>query len=376
MSTSSSPREPRVVIVDVDRFDNFRELASVLRRRGIDVVHLRPAYVSAGRAARVLDRLAGPTEILQGPIGSPAADRQIGRLLAAPTVDVHAPEPVLAVLADLPQWRANAVLAAKTAPDRPLPLACDKYAVGQAAAAAGVAVPGATLDLAAPTAFPVVVKGRLGSGGSQVRIADSPEALARSVEELGGPAAGLYLEDFHGGTSLGTAGVARGGEVVTAVAYERADSAGDPLGPPVGVAIIDDRRCIEAARLLVEDLGYTGIFCLNFVRDDDGAPLLIDVNLRVFGTWLSHQEMGVPLIESYLYVLGAGPPPPPSRAVAGTARAATRLGGFRAGARPALQDAATSSGLVWSRIHRLGPGTTLASQLRVAQAALRAARRR
>jgi hypothetical protein len=375
-STSrSEARAPRVVLVDLDRYDNFRELAAVLRRRRIDVVHLRPAYSGGRRAARAIDRLAGPTVILDGPLGSPAAARQIGRFLEAPTVDVHAPEPVLAVLSELPEWGANPALAAKSRPGRPLAAACDKYEVGRLAQAAGVPVPRATLDLDDPGRYPVVVKGRLGSGGSAVRIADGPESLARSIAELGGPGAGLYLEEFHGGTTLGTAGVSRAGELLAVVTYERADNPGDPLGPPLGVAVADEPRCDEAARLLMADLGYTGMFCLNFVRDDDGAPLLIDVNLRVFGTWLSQQELGVPFVEAYLHVLGSGPPPPPSRALPGTARRATRFGGFRAGARPALEDAAAASRLAWSRVGRLGVGTTMASQLRIAQAAARAARR-
>lgn len=361
---------PRVVIVDVHASDSFREFAAALRRRGVDVVHVRPAYSGRGRGLkRALDGLAGPVVELDAPLHSddPAAVALRRRLLAAPTVDVHATEPVLAALSATPEWAANPRLA-KVRPGLALAAAMDKWDVAQLAIAAGVDVPAATLDLQA-TAFPVVVKGRLGAGGMFVRIVPDQAALDAAAADFRREGVEPFLETFHPhGNGLGTAGVARDGELLVCGSFERLTAPDQPLQPAVAIRAFHDQAAEEATARLVAALGYTGIVCLNFVPDEAGRPLLIDVNLRVFGSWVTLDELGIPVLDAYLELLGAGPAAPPAAVDPARWRGVARIG---VGTEGSLRQAARTTGgtarLVWSRRRLLGWGFTVGTELRVLQ---------
>lgn len=361
---------PRVVIVDVHVSDSFREFASALRRRGVDVVLVRPPYVGRGASLkRAVDRLAGPTVALPAPLDSDHPDAVALRrlLLSAPTVDVHATEPVLAALSGTPEWAANPHLQ-KVRPGLSLPAVMDKWDVAALAAAAGVDVPEASLDLHTEH-FPVVVKGRLGAGGMYVRVVDDEQALRRAVEDFDRDGVAPYLETYHPhGNGLGTAGVARDGELLVCGSFERRTSPDQPLQPAVAIRAFHDEAAEEATARLVAALGYTGIVCLNFVPDAEGRPLLIDVNLRIFGSWVALDELGVPVLDAYLDLLGAGPVAAPTRVDPARWRDVARIG---AGADASWQDAARVTGstsrLVWSRRRSLGWGWAAATELRVLQ---------
>lgn len=361
---------PRVVIVDVHASDSFREFAAALRRRGVDVVHVRPSYSGRGRGLkRALDGLAGPVLELDPPLHSddPAAVALRRRLLAAPTVDVHATEPVLAALSATPEWRANPHLA-KVRPGLELAAAVDKWDVGRIAAAAGVAVPAATLDLRA-SQFPVVVKGRLGAGGMFVRIAPDQAAVDDAAAGFRREGVEPFLEAFHPhGNGLGTAGVARDGELLVCGSFERLTAPDQPLQPAVAIRAFHDEAAERATARLVQALGYTGIVCLNFVPDESGDPLLIDVNLRVFGSWVTLDELGIPVLDSYLELLGAGPAASEAAVDPEQWRGVARIGvGTEGSVRASARATAGTARLVWSRRRLLGWGFTVGTELRVLQ---------
>lgn len=312
---TSRPARPRVVIVDVHASDSFREFAAALRTRGIDVVHLRPPYT--GRGSRIKQRLGdlgGSVVPLPGPLegDDPVATALRSRYLSAPTVDVHGTEPVLAALSGTAEWQANPALR-KVRPGLALAQVLDKWEASQIARGLGIAVPDATTDLT-PTEFPVVVKGRLGVGGMFVRVAADEAQLENAVAEFRADGVEPFLETYHPHVNgLGTGGVCKDGRMLTCSAYERLHAADQPLQPSIAIRAYRDPAAEEATERLMAELGYTGMFCLNFVPDHDGSPLLIDVNMRAFGTWTSLELLGVPLLDSYLEMLGAGPAPGPLR---------------------------------------------------------------
>lgn len=369
-TTTATSARPRVVIVDVHASDSFREFAAALRRRGVDVMHLRPAHSGRTRALkRAIDRLAGPIVPLHGPITSddPAMVALRREMLSSPTVDLHAIEPVLADLATTAEWQTNASLA-KLRPGIDLVDVLDKWEVGRLARAAGVAVPEASTDLTTDR-FPVVVKGRLGAGGIWVRVVHDEEELRAAVSDLGGESSGLYLERYHHNeTGLGTAGVARDGEVLVCGAFERLPSPDEPLAPAVAIRAFLHAQAIEASRKLIGALGYTGMFCLNFVPDDDGSPLLIDVNLRAFGAWVTLDELGVPVLDTYLDLIGAGPPAPPMTLDEERWAPVARIGAGVNGSWDAVWRVTRRTGsLVWRRRRTLGWGWMAGTEVRVAQ---------
>lgn len=374
MSTRTvSETQPRVVIIDVHASDSFREFAAALRRRGVDVVHLRPSYAGRGRRIKqAIDRLAGPTVALTESItgDTPEAAALRRRVLSAPTVDVHATEPVIDALSRTPEWAANPALH-PLSPEIALSDVLDKWEVARLAREAGVAVP-ATSSVLAAERYPVVVKGRLGAGGMFVRIVNDDDELASAVEDFRADGVEPYLERYHPHVNgLGTAGVSRDGEVLVCGAFERLTSPDQPLQPAVAIRAYDDRAAIAASVRLVEALGYTGIFCFNFVPDDDGSPLLIDVNLRAFGAWVTLDELGVPILESYLELIGAGPKAPPMTVHDDRWLGVARIGvGAHGSLGQVWKVSRDTARLVWNRHAYLGPGWVAATELRVVQTGL------
>ena len=370
---SSSTARPRVVIIDVHASDSFREFAAALRRRRVDVVHLRPPYTGRGRRLkRSIDRLAGPIVPLPASItgDDPASVALRRQVLSAPTVDVHATEPIIAALCTTEEWRANPALHPLDA-SISLTDVLDKWKVASLAARADVAVPATSLELTTDR-YPVVVKGRLGAGGMFVRIVHDEDALRAAAADFRADGVEPYLERYHPHvTGLGTAGVSRDGEVLVCGAFERLTSPDQPLQPAVAIRAYDDQEAIAASKRLVEALGYTGIFCFNFVPDDDGSPLLIDVNLRVFGAWVTLDELGVPILDTYLELIGAGPRARPPLVDGDRWSGVARIGvGAHGSLGQVWKVTRDTSRLVWRRRSSLGPGWVAATELRVAQTGL------
>lgn len=370
VGSGSASARARVVIVDVHASDSFREFAAALHRAGVDVVHVRPPYAGAcGPVKRAVDSLGAPVVDLPAPLESDDASAVALRrtLLAAPTVDVHATEPVLAALSRTPEWHANPALVALR-PGLTLDQVADKWEVAQIARDAGVRVPEASRELRSDR-FPAVVKGRLGAGGQFVRIVEDQQSLEQAATEFRADGVEPYVERFHPhGNGLGTAGVARDGELLCVGSFERLTSPDQPLQPAVAIRAYHDAAAEEATRRLVDALGYTGIVCLNFVPDDDGHPLLIDVNLRIFGAWVTLDELGVPILASYLDLLGVGPAAPPVSLDPHRWQDVARIGvGAGGSVRQAARVTARSSRLVWSRRRSLGWGWMASAELRVLQ---------
>lgn len=369
-ATHPDHARPRVVLVDVHATDSFREFAAALHRHGVDVVHLRPPY--RGRTAmlkRSLDALAAPLTELEQPLESDAPEAVALRraVLSAPTVDVHAPEPTLAALSLTPEWQANPALA-KLRPGLTLAEVADKWDVARLAEAAGVRVPEASLDLR-DAALPAVVKGRMGAGGQFVRIVADEPALQAAAADFRGQGVEPFVERFHPHRNgLGTAGVARDGVLLSLGSFERLTSPDEPLRPAVAIRAYHDAQAEAATRRLVEALGYTGIVCLNFVPDDDGSPLLIDVNIRIFGAWVTLDELGVPILDAYLDLIGVHGAAAPRRLDADRWHGVVRVGvGTRGSARSAGRVTADVTRLVWSRRRTLGWGWVASTELRVLQ---------
>lgn len=366
MGTGARVR-PRVVIVDVHVSDSFREFDAALRRHGVDVLYLRPPHVGTGRRVKsTVDRFSGPTLPLTADFFTDAGAAIRAQVLAAPTLDVHATEPVLGRLAVTPEWRANPALH-KVRPDLELGSVVDKLLVTEIARDAGVEVPRTSTTLESDE-WPIVVKGRLGAGGQSVRVAHDEAELREAVRTIGAGDS-VYLERYHPGLTMGTCGVARAGEILVQGAYERAASRHDPLGPPVKIRLIEDALATAASERLIRALGYTGMWCLNFVRDDDGRPLLIDVNIRAFGSWLSLDDAGVPLLDAYRQLIGEGPEVRAAQTGEGPWLDVARIGIKGNGpAGEVLRESGRSSRLIWSRRPRLGLGWAVTTQFRIAQA--------
>lgn len=172
--------------------------------------------------------------------------------------------------------------------------AFDKLALGDAAHAAGVAVPRtrpATDAAEAETAYPVVVKPRtrnIARGGHVPygTLAADRESLRACADAIRRAGAEPLLQEHIPGplAALTTLRAADGG--VVAHAYQLADATWPPqMGGSVRARTADVPPDVaEAVDSLLGRLGWFGLAQVQFIRAADGTHRLIDVNGRLYGS--------------------------------------------------------------------------------------------
>lgn len=359
----------RVLLIDDEFRDSHRELAGALRRNRMQVVRVvPPGSPRPTTLGGLIDRLTfGPSVKLSHPIlgGSEESSEMRRRLLSPPTVDVHAPEHISSQLVTTPEWAAQPELA-KIRPSLPNEMIYDKLAVTRLAESVGVSVPETWTEPTTDT-FPVVVKGREGFGGRQVRVAHDAAELTEAWEELtAGDPTRAFLQRFHPGGVTSSGGVSREGRIISFSSWRVFPADSDPLGPPVRIAGVEDQQVLSATETLLDALGYTGMFNLNFVHGPDGVPLLIDLNCRVFGSWQAVQAAGMNVMDAYAAVYAGAPAPPRHTILTAGESPVVRIGNLDDGSAHALlQSSVSTSATAWSRRRVLGWRWTLATHLRL-----------
>lgn len=204
----------------------------------------------------------------------------------------------------------------------------DKSLTLEAARAAGVAVPrtavlrgtgnGDGLDLSFPVvAKPVRSKWALADG--TVRSAGAlhaPDAAAlrvalRALREEGAP--GALVQEYVPGTGRGVGVLMRAGAPAALFVHRRLREV-HPAGGPSAAAVAEppDPALVEPAVALLREMGWEGLAMVEFRREGAGAPVLMEVNGRPWGTLQLAVSAGVDFPR--LWAEGYAGPPPPWRA--------------------------------------------------------------
>jgi predicted ATP-grasp superfamily ATP-dependent carboligase len=287
-----------------------------LARAGHDVLALGPRRSAAGLWSR---GLAGRA-VAPGADADPAALWEaIGRL-----AERHGP---LAVYPGQ-EGTIDALLATEPPPGVTVPytgavgLAAlrDKRWLSEIAAAAGLDSPATIVETTTaevrrmPAMVPCVVKpaGTSSALGGARAIA-STEELLTLLEELpadepllvqehaAGPLVGLALVVDRDGRQ-----VARFQQVTARTWPARAG------GSSLAVSVAVDESLAERGTRLLRDAGYAGMAQLQFM-ENRGAPVLIDVNPRFYGSLALALACGVNLPAAWHAVVSGAPPPPHDR---------------------------------------------------------------
>lgn len=205
----------------------------------------------------------------------------------------------------------------------------DKWTVHGLALSVGVPVPMAWLDPREATG-PVMLKPRVSSGGVGVR-ALSDDELKSSAKHLADTESSLevFYEEQLTGPVETVSGVAANGSLVEAVSYTISPLLTQPNGPAASITTSDQPEMVAAIGALLRSVGYTGLFAAQHIRDQQGVPRLIDLNLRLFGPWAAIERAGVPVVDGYLYAMGRGPRPHRVQIPVGRIRSVIRVDRFR-----------------------------------------------
>ena len=79
-----------------------------------------------------------------------------------------------------------------------------------------------------------------------------------------------------------------------------------PFSAAFGITVTRDSKLEAVTRRVVDLLGITGPFALDAVADAEGNPLVVDVNIRIWGCWTACHALGMDVLGSYEYALGRG----------------------------------------------------------------------
>ncbi len=116
------------------------------------------------------------------------------------------------------------------------------------------------------------------------RLRNVARALRRKdlhflLAALSPPQLKISVQKFVDGRSAASAFACWNGEVVAALCYDVLISDG-AMGPPNVIRRVDCAQMQEASRLVAKRFGLSGIYGLDFIRDDAGDVHLIEINPR------------------------------------------------------------------------------------------------
>lgn len=294
-----------VVIIEDEFWQPGVDFAAALRLRGHRTVRCTPAPAED----RLQQRWAACADhVVFGSVRPDGSldDRAVAALRASDVLDWQAAEACEVWVCergieqrDLPYLRTHPL-----SPDAVI----DKGQLLAHLGERGVPVPQSWPELAdvpGGTAGPFILKPRRAAGGDGVQVVAD---LVAARKALAG-ADGFQVQRFHPGTPQDSAGVARDGEVIDLLTYRNLTNPAAPFTAAYGIEAIYDPQLEALTRRVVAELGITGPFALDAVPDDDGHPLVIDVNVRIFGCWTACQALGMDVLGAYEYALGLGPRP-------------------------------------------------------------------
>jgi hypothetical protein len=298
---------PCVIFLDDTRWAAFHQLAPLLRRAGVRTVRVSAGAQTGSRfgSRLVYDRY----EVLSG-ASEAGALRRI--LEEENVIDIQFVERFGAIV------RPNlGVLDAGVAERVARRLAVqDKLSAAQLFHDSGVRTPAVVpVTEASPGAvaarfgFPVVVKARVGSAGTNVIIAGDVESLIAAATAPDGDPEDRYYEQYVYGEKLNYAAAATSADIEQELAY-RVIRWLEPAGTAFEVQTISDPQLEAFGRRAIAVAGCTGLMNMDVIRDTEGRDWLIDFNSRAFGGAVCFRAAGIDMSQGYLRAIGMSSTPP------------------------------------------------------------------
>lgn len=175
----------------------------------------------------------------------------------------------------------------------------DKQALSEYAKTLGVPVPESfkkaqdeeDADFFSRVPLPCVIKPLCGEkfglhAAQRYRIAKTQAELSgayRHFEALTHEAP--VVQQYLAGGALGCSALCKDGQIVCAIAHRRLREYPVTGGPSSCCEVIDAAPLLPFVQKLVEKTRYTGVAMFEFKQDAAGAPYLLEVNPRVWGTY-------------------------------------------------------------------------------------------
>jgi hypothetical protein len=133
--------------------------------------------------------------------------------------------------------------------------------------------------------FPLVIRGTGGFGGNQVRIVRSGDEAALALEQIckvspGQPFAQAFV---RGGRCL-FGGVFRRGEMIRSFSHRTLETNPAVTGPAIRIRPIHEPRLTAHGEAIFRELQWSGIAFAEFIQDEAGEFVLMEINVRPWGS--------------------------------------------------------------------------------------------
>ncbi|HEU5443305.1 MAG TPA: ATP-grasp domain-containing protein, partial [Steroidobacteraceae bacterium] len=162
--------------------------------------------------------------------------------------------------------------------------------------------------------YPFVLRGTAGCAGSQVRLVSSLHEASAALQALklispGEP----FAQAFVRGTRHLVGGFFSHGEAICLFPQETIEAHPPLTGPSVRVRAYVNETLLRAARTLFADLRWTGMACAEFIRDERGNFLLLEMNPRPWAALEIAERSGARICRAFAESLAGRSAHPPAR---------------------------------------------------------------
>jgi hypothetical protein len=295
MTTDASRGSPAVVFVDDGPWECFFQLSAILRKSKIRTIRITSGSAQPLAARILFDRNVS--------LPFPPSPELIADVLRGEYVLDVQPSDSLAALTYAALELNSPVPASKMWESRSSFL--DKWSVTNTLRDRALRAPESLLaenhspaDAVAKLSLPIVVKRRVGSAGTGVKMFDTLESLEEFVSHVEVPSEWFYERFIHGRSLVCAGYVGRHGiDVITT--YEILKRT-DTLGPSTIVEIQNNPTLREDGKVLVRALRIRGFMCFDIIRDSSDVDWIHDVNVRAFGAFSLCQIAGIDFTGAYV----------------------------------------------------------------------------
>lgn len=152
--------------------------------------------------------------------------------------------------------------------------------------------------------LPLVVKGVRGSGGTEVRIAQTEAQVVDGLLELTrmGEESPVLQQYIEGETYL-VGGLFHEGTAIRLYAAEKTAQHPARTGPSISLRSTTDGALLEQALSVFRELRWSGLASADFVRGADGRYYFLEVNPRPWGAIAAARTAGVELFKPFAALL-------------------------------------------------------------------------
>ncbi len=295
-------RRPTILFVDTGRWTCFDQFGSAMRRHGYRTVRVS---VERSPLTRVMSSLNYDEFLILDSVEDLASIGQYVRL--DDVADIQCTEAVLPHLVE--SLEGSAVPRHVITHLRWRMQNLDKFAMTTQLHGAGIPVPrflvGSTRveDAVEELETPLFVKGRVGFGGYGVALCHSLAETYAAVTALGGADA-VYFEEAVRGDIVRYVSCRTEASLLDETVFITRRRDPSSLGPATAVEVIEDPAMTALGRRVTEVVGGQGLANIEAVHSPEGGHVVIDVNLRLWGSALALRATGPDFVSAYRQSLG------------------------------------------------------------------------